>query len=79
MKGVMRTDNGENGVNIPIIIIIINIFGPCTCSFQARSGLFLEIIFPKICDPSNGAIGIMLNTAKAMLIVINKYNACSKL
>ena len=79
MNGVIISDNGEKGVKIPIIMIAIKIFGPYIWSFQANSGWFLEMILPKICDPSKGAIGIILNTASAMLIVMKKYKAWSKL
>ena len=75
----MIAPNKENGVKIPIRIDIINIFGPYICNFQASSGLFLEIILPKICDPSRGAMGSILNTARAILINMKKNKVFSRI
>ena len=78
MNGIMIVPNKEYGDKIPISIIAISIFGPYICNFQANSGLFFEIILPNIWEPSKGAIGSMLNTAKAMLIHVNNCNTVIK-
>ena len=62
----------ENGVIIPININPNNILGPYIWSFHANSGLFFEIMFPNIWEPSSGETGNILNIAKARLIYINK-------
>ena len=79
INGFMIVPNKENGVKTPIKIAAINIFGPYICNFQASSGLFLDIILPKIWDPSRGATGSILNTARAILIYIKKNKVFSRI
>ena len=68
-------ESGEKGVRMPIIMIAKSILGPCIWSFHANSGCVFDIRFPKIWDPSSGAMGIKLNIARAMFMEINKYIA----
>ena len=70
-KGLIIIHIGENEVNIPKRIRPIRIWGPYIWSFMTKFG-FLRIIIPeKICEPSNGGIGIILKTASMIFIWVN--------
>jgi len=50
------------------------ICGPYIWSFITRFGFFRTMSPEKICDPSRGGMGIILNIASIMLIWVNKYS-----
>ena len=70
-NGLMIIQMGEKDVNMPNKIRPMRICGPYIWSFITKSGFFLTINPENICDPSNGGMGIILNTASIILICVN--------